>query len=106
MRGIKMPGERRLPEPIPISFTNLVRDIEDGTIKIPNFQREFIWPVKKTIGLLDSISKGYPIGSFLLWETNERLPDLRNIGDLQLPQTPEGNAVKYVLDGQQRITSL
>src|SRR3989338_8930949 len=95
-----------LPEPVSISFTNLIRDIENGMIKIPNFQREFVWPIKKTINLLDSISKGYPIGSFLIWETNERLLDLRNIGDMPLPETPEGNVVKYVLDGQQRITSL
>lgn len=95
-----------LPEPLPISFTNLIRDVENGIIKIPNFQREFVWPMKKTIELLDSIAKGYPIGSFLLWETNEKLPNLRNIGNIILPETPEGHVVKYVLDGQQRITSL
>lgn len=99
-------SNKSLPEPVPLSFSNLISDIGNGILKIPNFQREFVWPMKRTIGLLDSISKGYPIGSFLIWETNEKLPDLRNIGNLNLPQTPEGHIVKYVLDGQQRITSL
>lgn len=101
-----MPDNRTVPKPVSISFTDLIKDVENGVIKIPNFQREFIWPMKKTIKLLDSISKGYPVGSFLIWETTEKLPDLRNIGNIPLPETPEGYLVKYVLDGQQRITSL
>ncbi|MFC1790708.1 DUF262 domain-containing protein, partial [Patescibacteria group bacterium] len=56
--------------------------------------------------LLDSILKGYPIGTFILWETNERLNDIKNIGDLELPPIPDDVKVQYVLDGQQRITSL
>jgi len=60
----------------------------------------------KTAKLLDSILKGYPIGTFILWETNERLNDIKNIGNLELPKVPEGSKVQYVLDGQQRITSL
>lgn len=31
--------------------------IEDGTIKVPKFQREFVWEVKKSAELLDSILK-------------------------------------------------
>ena len=56
--------------------------------------------------MLDSILKGYPIGTFILWETNERLNDIKNIGNLELPPVPDDTKVQYVLDGQQRITSL
>ena len=41
-----------------------------------------------------------------MWETNERLNDIKNIGNLKLPPIPDDIKVQYVLDGQQRITSL
>lgn len=56
--------------------------------------------------MLDSIVNGYPIGTFILWKTKERLRSVRNIGGILLPDTPEGDFVQYVLDGQQRMTSL
>jgi hypothetical protein len=62
--------------------------------------------LEKTAKLLDSILKSYPIGTFILWETNERLNDIKNIGNLELPAIPDDTKVQYVLDGQQRITSL
>jgi hypothetical protein len=84
----------------------LISEIQKGQIKIPKFQRDFVWSIDKTAKLLDSILKGYPIGTFILWETNERLNDIKNIGNLQLPPIPDDIKVQYVLDGQQRITSL
>src|SRR5580704_5413920 len=95
-----------LPEPQSVTFTSLFAEIEHGTIKIPQFQRDFVWSKTKSGKLLDSIVKGYPIGTFILWKTNERLRSIRNLGGVSLPATPKGDAVKYVLDGQQRLTSL
>lgn len=95
-----------LPEPQSVTFSSLFSEIENGTIKIPQFQRDFVWSKAKSAKLLDSIVKGYPIGTFILWKTNERLRSIRNLGGVPLPETPKGDAVKYVLDGQQRLTSL
>jgi hypothetical protein len=95
-----------LPEPQSVTFTSLFAEIENGTIKIPQFQRDFVWSKAKSAKLLDSIVKGYPIGTFIIWKTNERLRSIRNLGGVSLPETPKGDAVKYVLDGQQRLTSL
>ncbi len=95
-----------LPEPQSVTFTSLLAEIQNGTIKIPQFQRDFVWSKAKSAKLLDSIVKGYPIGTFILWKTNERLRSIRNLGGVSLPETPKGDAVKYVLDGQQRLTSL
>ena len=95
-----------LPEPQSVTFTSLFAEIGDGTIKIPQFQREFVWSRAQSAKLLDSIVKGYPIGTFIVWKTNERLRSIRNLGAVILPDTPDGDAVKYVLDGQQRLTSL
>jgi hypothetical protein len=87
-------------------YNNLISNIEQGQIKIPQFQRKFVWSIEETAGLIDSILKGYPIGTFIIWETNDRLRSVRNIGNFQFPDTPDGNTVQYVLDGQQRMTSL
>lgn len=95
-----------LPEPLPVTFTSLMGDIEKGTIKIPQFQRDFVWSKERSARLLDSIVKGYPIGTFILWKTKEELRALRNLGGLDLPPTQEGDFIHYVLDGQQRLTSL
>ncbi|MEH2439038.1 GmrSD restriction endonuclease domain-containing protein [Nostoc sp.] len=96
----------KLPEPRTKTFSTLVGEIENGQIKIPQFQREFVWTMQKSAALIDSIIKGYPIGTFIFWRTNERLRSVKNIGKLDLPEPKPGEFVDYVLDGQQRLTSL
>jgi len=94
------------PKPDSKKYSDLISEIQKGIIKIPKFQREFVWSIDKTAKLLDSILKGYPIGTFILWQTDERINDIKNVGNLKIPPTPDGTKVQYVLDGQQRITSL
>ena len=94
------------PEPQSISFSMLLNDIEKGLIKIPQFQRDFVWTKEKSALLIDSMLKGFPIGTFILWKTRESLRTIRNLGDASLPDTPEGDFTQHVLDGQQRLTSL
>lgn len=94
------------PEQHSYKFTSLLNDIEQGLIKIPQFQRDFVWSKEQSAKLMDSIIKGYPIGTFILWKTKERLRSIRNIGGVNLPETPKGDFIQYVLDGQQRMTSL
>ncbi len=95
-----------LPEPLPKQFSSLMDDVSSGRLKIPQFQREFVWEIKKSASLLDSVVKGYPVGSFIFWKTRERLRSVKNIGNLDLPEPTQGDCVNFVLDGQQRITSL
>jgi len=95
-----------LPEPQSLIFSSLMSDIEKGIIKIPQFQRDFVWSKEKSAKLLDSIVKGYPIGTFILWKTKEELRVLKNLGGLELPKTPKGDFIQYVIDGQQRLTTL
>ncbi len=84
----------------------LLSDVSRGNIKIPVFQREFVWDDEQIVSLLDSIYRGYPVGSLLLWSTKESLKHERNVGGFELPTTPEDYPVNYVLDGQQRLTTL
>ncbi len=43
-------------------YTTLLNEIETGQIKIPQFQRHFVWELGLSARLIDSILKGYPIG--------------------------------------------
>lgn len=94
------------PEPQSRSFDDMIHGIEKGTLKIPQFQRNFVWSKSKSAKLIDSILKGYPIGTLILWKTKEQLRTVREIGGVKLPPTPKGDYVEQVLDGQQRLTSL
>ena len=75
-------------------------------IRIPKFQRNFVWPPQRSADLIDSMLKGYPIGTLIFWRTQESLPGERSIGNVNLSECHEGGFVQYVLDGQQRLSSL
>lgn len=94
------------PKPIPRKYDELMRNIENGIYQIPKFQRDFIWEKVRVAKLLDSIIKGYPIGTFILWKTKDKLGSVKKIGNEIFKELPEGDFVYYILDGQQRITSL
>lgn len=96
----------KLPQTSSVGFNAIVSDIESGQVKIPQFQRDFVWSVSDAAKLMDSIIKGYPIGTFIFWKTKEQLRSVRNLGDIELPMPEEGDFVNYVLDGQQRLTTL
>lgn len=84
----------------------LLADVSRGNIKIPAFQRDYVWKDDQIMSLLDSIYHGYPVGSLLLWSTKIPLKHERNVGGFALPDTAEDFPVNYVLDGQQRLTTL
>ena len=94
------------PETNSKNFSALLYDIDNGSIKIPQFQRDFVWSKEKSAKLIDSIVKGYPVGTFIIWKTKESLRSIRNIGGISLPDTPIGDFAEYILDGQQRVTSI
>lgn len=95
-----------LPQPTHKNYTTLISNIENGEIKIPQFQRDFVWTLQRSAELLDSVIKGYPIGTFIFWLTRERLRSIKELGNIELPITKKGETVSFVLDGQQRLTSL
>jgi len=80
-------------------------DIEEGKFKIPTFQRDFVWGNKEKIDLFDSISKGYPIGSILLWQPNEDFKSKAEIGPYKIRNNTQ-NDYFYILDGFQRLSTL
>ncbi|WP_394675367.1 DUF262 domain-containing protein [uncultured Chryseobacterium sp.] len=95
------------PKPDIQRIEEIVTGVKTGDIKLPKFQRPFVWKRKEVINLFDSIYNGYPIGSILLWNSTEKLASERTIADLQINEK-ESNyfPTNYLLDGQQRISSL
>lgn len=94
------------PQNIAMKYQHLFSGVGTGQIRIPQFQRPFIWSPEQTAKLIDSIVKGFPIGTFIFWRTTESMRTVRIIGNSELPPTRDGDAYLYILDGQQRITSL
>ncbi len=90
----------------PLTIRKLIERITFGDIRIPAFQRDFVWDADQVAFLLDSIYKGFPIGTIILWKTDNRLSSEKNLGRFILPEPQKDYPVNYVLDGQQRITSL
>lgn len=87
-----------------------IREILDlvprGQIRVPAFQRGFVWDPDQVAYLMDSIYKQYPFGSLLLWRTREQLRHERSLGPFRLPDRNPDYPIDYVLDGQQRLTSI
>lgn len=87
-----------------ILLSTLITEVQTGSIRIPHFQRKFDWQLKNAAKLFNSIFKNIPIGGIVLWNTTTEMNQERNIGDFNMPIV-EGPR-SYILDGQQRITSL
>lgn len=88
-------------------LASLLEDVRTGKLVIPDFQRDFVWTKKQVEDLLNSVVNRYFIGTLLLLESptsNLRFaPRLIPGADADPKSHP---SISYVLDGQQRLTSL
>lgn len=98
----------KAPELTPTAekIDRLIKRIDSGDVRIPAFQRAYVWKQNQILELLDSVVTNFPIGSILLWYTSDRLKHTRNIAGYLIPDTKIEYPVNYVLDGQQRISSI
>ena len=92
---------------------NLMKEIKDGFVdyRIPSFQRDYVWDGDDVKRLIDSIVRNYPIGSIILWKPSsvigEKIKDLSEpIIHLKQSYKAHSDITYYIIDGQQRITSL
>ena len=83
----------------------LVERVAAGKIRVPKFQRDFVWKQPDLSALLDSVLRGFPIGSILVWDTEETIESTSHIGPVEISPRPEGQT-GYLLDGQQRVSTL
>ncbi|GMA15756.1 DUF262 domain-containing protein [Deinococcus metallilatus] len=89
-----------------LTIRQIIEKILNGQLRVPAFQRGFVWDSNRVAYLMDSIYKRYPFGSILLWRTKESLKYERRLGPFDLPPLEPDYPLDYILDGQQRITSI
>jgi hypothetical protein len=90
----------------PLTIRRLIEDVYRGQVRIPAFQRDFVWEPERIALFIDSLYKQYPFGSLLFWRAKETLAHERKLGPYELPDLTEDYPIDYVLDGQQRVTSI
>jgi uncharacterized protein with ParB-like and HNH nuclease domain len=84
-----------------MKISQIIDKINEHHLFVPAFQREYVWKKKDAKNLVDSLIKDYPTGTMLTWETTNP-PELKG---KYVYESTKG-AVKLILDGQQRITTL
>lgn len=95
-------------EPRTFSFEELIEQVRNGVLRVPRFQRGFVWRQDQVLQLFESIKQRYPIGSLLIWRTRGRYSSFGQLGPIAVPDNePMAPAeVGYVLDGHQRLSTL
>ena len=63
-----------------------INGMRTGAIQLPEFQRGYVWAKQKSVDLMDSLYREYPIGSVTIWDTDE--------------------GKQLIIDGQQRLSSI
>ena len=88
-------------------LTTYLDELINKNYQIPTFQRDIVWEKENVKKLWDSIYKFYPLGSILIWKTEVQLQNHRQIGGHLISDTNfRRTEYQYILDGQQRTTSL
>lgn len=75
-----------------------------GELRVPPFQRPFRWRRPDHLLLLDSLYRGYPVGTLLLWRRKADAAAV-TFGEFST-QAAAMNDALWIVDGQQRITSM
>jgi len=95
------------------TLNGVIAQIEAGKIVLPAMQRPFVWKDDRITRLIDSLLRGFPIGTALLWKTSvmQRFrpfqKDIQSDAGITIDFESGGSSERYlVLDGQQRLTSL
>ena len=87
------------------SIADILKNIENGQIQLPDFQRGWVWDDYRIKALIASISNSYPVGALMFLEFSET-------GEIRFKYRPFTGATAtvspeiLVLDGQQRMTSI
>lgn len=85
-------------------LSDLVELARGGHVRMPRFQRGFRWDHRDVDDLFDSVRRGFPIGSLLLWKRSAPAEDIE-FGSFVVQAEEQAGAL-WVVDGQQRLTSL
>jgi hypothetical protein len=104
----------------PWKIINLAVLKREGRLHLPDLQRGFVWSADRVCALHDSLYRSYPVGALLLWEPTwegTEAPFSTRPWDVFPPDPVTGRGTAepgvpihpgslFVLDGQQRLTSI
>lgn len=96
--------EPRRPTSLTLDLRELVRLAERGQLRVPRYQRPYVWHRDDVLRLFDSIWRGIPIGQ-LLWVRRSASAERISFGPAEL-DVPDVDDANWILDGYQRIASL
>jgi uncharacterized protein with ParB-like and HNH nuclease domain len=88
-----------------IEIGQLVDSVDRDQLRLPEIQRDYVWKEAQIAGLVDSLYREYPSGSILLWRPEDEVTE-RRVKIAATGASPTVGTVRYLLDGQQRLTSL
>src|SRR5690606_17001822 len=88
-----------------IAIEDVIKLASEGRLRMPSFQRPFRWEPADRRALLDSIYRGYPVGTLLLWKNPPTQTEVGRPLDAVSMATAAGDQY-LVVDGQQRLTTL
>lgn len=94
----------RRPQATAFSIEDLLDRVRRGEVRIPEFQRPLRWKANNIRELLDSVYRGYPIGTLLFWK-REAPAAVLDFGPVKI-DAPQTAQALWAVDGQQRITAL
>lgn len=97
------PLDRSMSRSETLDISRILAQAAAGKIRVPAFQRAFVWDASDVRRLFDSIYRGFPVGTLLLWKQPAE-PGVVSFGPVRI-QAPKDD-VLWVVDGQQRVTSL
>lgn len=85
---------------------DLLYQIENGKIQLPDFQRDWVWDDDKICKLIESIASGFPMGAAMFLETGNPAVKFTFRTFTAAPKHNDIHPDRLVLDGQQRLTTL
>lgn len=86
---------------------DLLKWVRKGRVRVPGFQRRFVWRREQMLDLFDSVRRHYPIGTLLFWRSRKYGPRApATFGPFILDPEPPAQGLLLVLDGHQRLATL
>ena len=90
-----------------ISLRDLLRQITEGKIQLPDFQRGWVWDDDHIRDLLVSVARSFPVGAVMLLETGGHVQfQTRPVEGVETLVDKHTQPERLILDGQQRLTTL
>ena len=88
----------------PYKLSDLMRECDEGKLQLPDFQRGWVWDQDRITDLLASISEGFPVGALMTLDASGEVSFA--VRPVEGAPSPAKEIEAYLLDGQQRMTSL